>query len=662
MDMSKYKAMFVSESREQLARMDSAASGLRENPEDRELIDHFFRQAHSIKGMAASMDYNEVAELAHALEDLMSGFREGERVLDKEVIDLLFEGIDELSAQVDARADDAAPRQASALCRRLSKYVPSGSTTAEKHAAVQSPGETGTVAGPPETAPEPPAAPDGWDVEFSLSVSGRMAGLRAFLVYKRLESVATVYATEPELAVLKSGDFAGAVRMRLSGSSEEEIGGVLGAVSEVAEWKVWPVTPEPLAPESEIEPEEEEVDAPKMQSPLRRETTVRISTSFLDYFINVVGELSILHARLDELAQRREDDELGNLSHRLDTQIRDIYSQVMNVRLMPLETVTSIFPRTVRELARKHDREIRFEMRGQDIEVDRSILEVVFDPLLHLLRNAVDHGIELPNDREAVDKPRQGHIRLSARREREKTVIELADDGRGLDPDVLRRKAVEKGMLGADAAERLSDHEALQLICMPGFSTAAEVTETSGRGVGMDAVKTAMEKVGGTLDIFSTKGEGTRFKLTLPRSVAILPVLLAGVGSEVFAFPLSRIGRTLSASLDDIQRTRGRRYFQVDNRSVPVVSLSRLLKVPGAESAARRRLDHDGVLNLILVEREAGAVAVEVDEFLGHVEAFIKPLSRPLEHISCLGGVTVLGSGRPVFVIEANALTAAETA
>lgn len=639
MDMSKYKTMFVNEAQESLSQMDVAAAQLQRTPGNTELTDQLFRQAHSVKGMAASMGYDEIAELAHSVEDLMSSFRDGDREPDKPVLTLLIEGIDVLSLQVDARAADEEPRNADDLASRIRSHLGQAAPAAKAPA----PAMPEPSAEPEKTAaPEQQASAEGhdYDVRYKLSVDGAMGGLKAFLAYKRLETVGTVVSSEPALADIKKGNFEDSVKVRLSGvTSREEIAKVLEAIGEVSDWEAAQAIP--AAPEAE-----EKKSEPVPVKPV--ESTVRVRTSFLDYFINAVGELTSLRARLSGYAQERDEPELNAISDKLDAHVREIYAQVMNIRLMPLESVTSILPRTVRDLARKNGKEVQFEMRGQDLEVDRSILEVVFDPLIHLLRNAVDHGIETPDEREKAGKSREGSVRLLAFREREKTILQINDDGRGIDAGKLRNKALSKGLIGAEEAQRMSDFDAYQLICLPGLSTADQVTETSGRGVGMDAVKALMGRIGGSLQITSVFGQGTTFELVLPRSVAIVPVLMAGVGDETFAFPLGRIVNTVIVEPKYLEYSRGVRYYVQGGNSVPVVSLSEVLRVPSSTPSDQ--------CHLVMVERGEQEIAIEVDRFIGHQEAFIKPLGRPLDHIKCLGGATVAASGRPVFVIEAAAL------
>lgn len=654
MDLSKYSAMFVSEAREYLAQMEVAATQLQRSPSNREIIDQLFRHAHSVKGMAATMDFGEITELAHALEDLMAAFRDGEHAPDGSSLALLIEGIDTLSAQVDAREEGSPPRLAQGIAQKVRDFLslPGLPIAAEEIVSDQL-SEPRAEGGAPAAPAQ--AAAGAFDVSFRVAGAGPTAGVRAFLAIKRLNSVGAIESTTPPLDDVKKGRFDGPVLVRLrGGTSVEELGRVLKSLSDIASWAVRaapdvpPPAPTPAAASADTVASDADVPAP------RAETTVRVRTSFLDSFINAIGEFSVLRSRLTRLAQEREDQDLADVSERLEAQIKSLYTQVMGVRLMPLQSVTSILPRMVRDLARRHGREVSFEIRGQEIEVDRSVLEVLLDPLIHILRNSVDHGMEPPEERVAAGKPAEGKIFLVAYREKEKTIIEVSDDGRGLDPARIRRKAVEQGMIEPEAAEKLTDSETFRLICLPGFSTAQAVTRTSGRGVGMNAVKAVLDRIGGALGIESDLGKGTRFRMVLPRSVAMVPVLLVKVRGKTLAFPMGRVAATVSVAPGEIATSRGRRYCKVDDELVPVVALAEALLV--GRNGSDKEPAAGAEVNLVLLEREEGLLAVEVDQLAGHQEAFIKPVGRPLDAIPCVGGVTLLGTGEPVFVVDPGAL------
>lgn len=334
---------------------------------------------------------------------------------------------------------------------------------------------------------------------------------------------------------------------------------------------------------------------------------------------------------------------------RLHAVVKDLHDKVMTVRMTPLSLVTERLPRTARDVARKVNKQVEVVVHGAEIELDRAILEELADPLLHLLRNAVDHGIEPPHLRLLAGKKATGHVTLQARRERDRVILEIADDGRGMDPAKLRAAAVARGALTAEAAVLLSDREAMLLACHPGVSTAETVTDVSGRGVGLDAVKRTVESVGGTLEIDSTPTQGTRFTLRLPLTVAVQPVLLVRVGEEVLGLPIGKVHGAAQVMLSALDRTRGAPVLPYEGEMIPVHDLSRLLGFPETDAREERAV-------VVAEAGEGGRIGLAVDKLLGQQEAVLKPLGQPLENVAGISAVTVLGNGRPVFILDVQRL------
>ncbi len=382
--------------------------------------------------------------------------------------------------------------------------------------------------------------------------------------------------------------------------------------------------------------------------------TVRVRTELLDYFLDTVGELILATARLREVGRtlpashRRPHDEGVDRLHAI---VKDLHDKVMTVRMTPLAVVTERLPRAARDLARKVGKQIDVEISGAEIEIDRAILEELSDPLLHVLRNAVDHGIEPPHLRQLSGKPAVGRISVSARRERDRVILEIADDGKGMDPAKLRQAAVARGALRPEEAAALSDRDALGLACLPGVSTAETVTDVSGRGVGLDAVKRTAEAFGGALDIESTPGAGTRFTLRLPLTVAVQPVLLVRVGEEVLGLPIAKVHGAAEVDLDRLDHSQGEPLLPHEGGHVSVHDLGRLLGMPGGAPRALR--------SVVVTEGGAGRIGLAVDALLGQEEAVLKPLNEPLDLVPGLSAVTVLGNGRPVFILDVPRLVAA---
>jgi two-component system chemotaxis sensor kinase CheA len=380
---------------------------------------------------------------------------------------------------------------------------------------------------------------------------------------------------------------------------------------------------------------------------------VRVRTEVLDGFVDTVGELLLATARIREVGRalpaqlRRPLDEGVDRLHAI---VKELHGRLMGVRMTPLSTVTERLPRIARDVARKLGRQVEVEVQGAEIELDRAILEELSDPLLHVLRNAVDHGIEPPHLRMLAGKGATGRIVISARRDRDRVVVEVSDDGKGMNSGKLREAAVRRGSLTPGQAAALTEREALALATLPGVSTAEQVTDVSGRGVGLDAVRKTLETVGGTLELESSRGLGTRVILRLPLTVAVQPVLLVQVGDEVLGLPIAKVHGAAHVRYASLDRTRGAPIFAYDGELVPVHDLAALL---GFDSAGR----DDRAL--VVADGADGRIALAVDGLLGQHEAVLKPLGPPLQSLSGLSAVTVLGTGRPVFILDVARVLAA---
>lgn len=540
MDMSQYRDLFISESREHLRTINGLVVGLEKDAGDRETIDALFRVAHSVKGMAASMGYAEITELAHKLEDLMDQVRKGALAFDAGVADLLLEGADLLEAMVsDVEVGGSGSRDIAGLVERLVAY----------------PTAVGAAPPPPQREPEPQAP-----------------------------------AAEP--------------------------------------------TPLPAADERE-----ESIKGGEPQQ------TVRVKTEVLDRLINITGELITNKHRMmtvaREVASARLDDAVSELSKLL----RELHDEVMRVRMMPFATIADRFPRVVRDLAKRSGKEVAFEIAGKEIELDRGILEELSDPLLHMLRNAVDHGMEPPAERQTAGKQGKGRIRLTASRAQDLVVVTVEDDGRGMDPARLIAVALDKGLITPEEGGRMSPREAFMLTCIPGFSTAREITDVSGRGVGMDAVRAKIQALGGTVAVESEMGQGSRIMLKLPLTIAIINVLLARCGHLTVAVPVTNILRTLELRRHQIVSRGRQKVFELDEEPVPLVSLNRLFGRPFTPFTGE-------VIPVFVSELKGRKVGLIVDRFLGQQEVFIKPLGRPLASLKGVAGVAVLGDGEIVFILD----------
>ena len=546
MDMSQYRGLFLSEAREYLKAINETIVALEESPEDRAGIDTLFRGAHSLKGMAASMDYGDIVEIAHAMEDLMIRVRDGGLPFEPGVADLLLEGadlIDLLMGEVEGEREPRTP--AGDLPVRLTGYTPApaGAGTAGSAAPADAGGGTGGTAGKPEAAP-PPAA---------------------------------------------------------QGETER-------------------------AKDAEV-------------------STVRVRTELLDHLINLTGELITNKHRLLNINRELDSTALNEAVTETSKLLRALHDEVMKVRLMPFEAICDRFQRSVRALAKRSGKELHFELEGREIGLDRGILESLTDPLNHMLRNAVDHGMEGSAERLAAGKPAKGVVKLSVSRDRDRVLISVSDDGRGMDPDRMIAAAIRKGLITPEEAVQLSPRQALMLSCIPGFSTAREVTDISGRGVGMDAVNASIQKLGGTLAIDSEPGRGTRFTLTLPMNIAIIHTLVVQCGAIKGAVPVTAVLRTVELRREQMAKVGKRRVFHLDDEAVPLLSLNRILGLPLGRFP-------DGIVPLFVTEAKGRRVGIVVDRLLGQHELFIKPLGRPLAKLQGVVGGAILGDGEVITLLD----------
>ena len=541
MDMSAYRDLFVSESRNHLNAFNELIVQLEGNTSDQAAINEMFRHVHSLKGMAATMQYDAVTELAHRMEDQLGRVRSNEIAFCPSLADLLLEGSDLLSGMVTTIENGEGEQpDATNLIERLESFTPAPAASAEP-----------PLATPADAAPETPAADSPPDEH----------------------------------------------RFRQSDSFK----------------------------------------------------SVRVKTDTLDRLVNITGELITTRHRLMDRARRYTIPALNEPLHHLSGLLRELRDEVFKARMLPFAVVAERFPRLLRDLARKQGKEISLQVEGQEIELDRGILEEITEPLVHILRNAVDHGVEAPDERRATGKSPVGAVTITVTRDKDHVAISIADDGRGMDSSRLAQKAVEKKILTAAEVDTISRQTALMLVCTPGFSMATEVSDVSGRGVGMDVVKTAVHVLGGTLSIESEPGQGSRFILRLPITVSIIHALLVECGDLTLAFPVNTISRTIELRRDDIFEEAGRKVFALDGRHVPLKSLNRLLNQPPPRGGSP-------IVPAVVNEAGDSVVGLVTDRFLGQEEIFVKPLGLPLSRMKNLTGGIITGDGQIVFVVDVSTL------
>ncbi|MBM4282562.1 MAG: chemotaxis protein CheA [Deltaproteobacteria bacterium] len=648
-DRDKYRSLFVDESREGLAAIGNelvalerdARAGLATPESAKTGFAAVFRHAHSLKGMGAALGFVRFARLAHHLEDVADLGRQG-RALAPEAWDLMLASCDALERGVEAVAAGADDPDPGELVGRIEAFLGRVRSAAVAPSAASSAG--GASASSTDVVDGPLVA-----VQIQIAADATLPQVRAFVVHRALSTHAGYVDTTPAPDLLRQRElpgFAEARRLVLRFRRDADVAAVVAAARAalgVAAVDVVAATPAPAAPRETLRDERVRV--------VDEERTIRVRATLLDDLIDSVGEVLLTRSRLRALSARLDVPELSELVDELDRLTRELHGRVVAARMTPLAFLAERLPRAVRDLARQQSKMVDFSMTGMDIELDRAILDELQAPLIHLLRNAVDHGHEGDEVRAAKGRSASMKLTLRAVRDRDRVLLELQDDGKGLDGEAIRRKAVERGLIDRERAAALSPSAALELICLPGFSTAEQVTETSGRGVGMDVVKAGVEKIGGGLRIDSRRDHGTTMTLQLPLTVAIIQVLVVDTGAadDAYVIPVARVDRALAVDDAAVTTTGGRAWLTVGERLVPFVDLAAALA--SSLSAQRLPVPPPGGI-AILVGSGRDEVALRVERIAGQEEVVAKPLGAPLSTQPFIAGGTVLADGRAAYILE----------
>lgn len=698
--MSQYLGLFLQEADEQLEILEQETLKLEEDP-SMERLQVIFRAAHTIKGSSRAMGFQNFAELTHEMENVLDQLRNGVIQVTSQIADALLQTTDTLKQMSESIAEGSGDSiECAPLVKVLKELgngqIASASVAPTAPAAPTATPKRGVCLNHEQTlmlteAKEHGAVFHGY---FELNADCVMKFVRAFMVISAIQASGEILLSLPDGEALEEENFEtsfeiyftfegdlDAFRAAVAGISEIE-------VSEVAEWSAEQSSGEPevvaAAPvvEAEIinfpQPEVEATPAPVADATTtealatpkvaaaepgkKADTgqTVRVDVARLDNLMNLVGELVIDRTRIaqigHDLAQKYRDphvDALGETVSHVARITSDLQDQIMKARMLMIETVFNRFPRVVRDLAQKLGKDVKLELRGGDTELDRSVIEIIGDPLLHILRNAVDHGMEMPDDREAAGKNRQGQVVVLAKHQENHIVIEITDDGKGIDVERVKAKAVANGQITKDTAEKMSDKEALNLIFASGLSTAAEVSEVSGRGVGMDIVKSNIVKVGGLIDIESTVGQGSKFSLKIPLTLAIIRGLLVKVGDNVYVVPLGSVVETLKVEPEEIHSVKGKEVIVIRGMTTPLAYLNRTFGEP-------ERVKADQEAYVVIVGLAEQRVGIVVDSLIGEQEVVIKSLSRFCGEPKGVSGATILGDGNVALILDINALLTAK--
>ncbi|SKA86117.1 two-component system, chemotaxis family, sensor kinase CheA [Caloramator quimbayensis] len=653
MDMSQYLDMFLEESAENLQYLNDGILSLEKNPDEKETINSIFRAAHTLKGMAGSMGFTDIAELTHKMENVLDKFRKDELSVTSDVVSILFKCVDALENMINSiqegNDDKFETKEIIEMLENIqsSKAAININTADEKNEIEYDLNDYDK-----EIIKQ---AKDKnykiYRVDTTLYKDCVLKSARAFLVYKTLEEAGELIKAVPSIEDLEQEKFDRSFSIMLITEKKiEEIRNLIMGISEIEKVEVFEIkneaeaeaapAKEAIADTSSLENGKNEKEEDKTNK--KSHQSIRVDIERLDKFMNLVGELVMHRTRLEQISIDLKKTELHETLEQVGRITLDLQDLVMKVRMLPIERVFNRFPRTVRDLSKELNKDIELIIEGEDTELDRTVIDEIGEPIMHLIRNAADHGIEPVEERIKNGKSPKGTIKLMAYQEGNKAVIRLEDDGKGLDIEKIKNKAKKIGI----ETDGMSAADIKNLIFMQGFSTSDKITDVSGRGVGMDVVKTKISSLGGTVDVISEAGKGTAFVIRLPLTLSIIQALLVKVGQETFAISLGFIEKVINMNIDDIKKTNKKDVIVYRDNIIPIVRLSDKLNVEDENSKQKY------VVIVKVGEKTAGLL---VDSLLGQQEIVIKPMGRMLQNLKEYVGATILGDGLVTLILNVAA-------
>jgi two-component system chemotaxis sensor kinase CheA len=652
METSEYLPMFLAEGREHLQELNLAVVRIEERPEDQETVDEIFRIAHSLKGMSATMGFAGMAALTHEMEDVFELLRQRKGGLPREAIDVLLECLDALSAAVDAIDESGEEEiEPKPLINRLKGLVRENDELPaddEPKLGAEAPADLAEMADGRRVV----------QISATLSEDVQIPSVRAYMVLSALAELGETLACVPAPDDVETFSGSEIDVWMVSERADSELAGVVSSVSDVAHVEVFEAVADAAVETGEV-PEEEtdaKADEPKKEAAPKKSgghnkgsSTVRVDAERLDQLMHFMGELVLHRTQVEALAADADVPGLSQAMQNLTRTSHALQAMVMQVRMIPVEAVFLRFPRLVRDLSTKLGKQVELDLVGKDTELDRTVVDALGDPLVHLIRNSLDHGLEGPEERVAAGKPASGTLHLSARHAGGNVVIEVRDDGRGINPRKVAEKAAERGLIAAEAVETTDMAKAIELLFHPGFSTADVATDISGRGVGMDAVRTTIRELGGEVVMTSEQGQGTVAQIRLPLTLAIMAALLVEADGRPFAVPLDRIERTVRLADHTVRSVAGSRMLVMRDGVLPIVDAAERFggsPAPEAEYA-------------VVVRGSTGSLAVTVTALFGQRELVTRPLPPEVAENSALSGAAVMSDGQIALIVDCDALETA---
>ena len=653
-DKSKYLDVFIEEARENLQGVNNVLLELEEKGFSEESMKVAYRVVHTIKGTAAVIGIEPISELAHVMEDLFGILVEKKKTPEKKLLNLLFRGADMIEKMiVQLEKDGTTDIKVDELIAEMKKFedLSAKSAGAEEQKAVEEGSNLPLSTEQKKQVNDAIAAGKlVYEVVVTYEKKLKFKEGRAFQLIRRLSQIGSIITTSPAAAEVKEED-EGITILMATQEPAEEIGKASKDVIGMEEVEIEMLMGFKEEEQTQAGPQEtcegtRSEGGSSSEKSLNTGNTIRVKSKLLDQLLDLVGEIMINNIRINQIAtdlKHRELKQTLQNNSRLMTEMQDI---VLRTRMVPVDFIFKRFPRMVRDVSEESKKDVEFAMKGNDIEIDRSLLDEIGDSLVHLLRNAVDHGIEPAETRKASGKPAKGTLILSAFREQSSIVITVEDDGRGMDPAKIAKKAVQKGLVTQEDVERMDEKKILSFVFLPGFSTAEKVSDISGRGVGLDVVKTKIEGLGGFVKLDTAVGKGTKFTLKLPPSMSIIRAMLVEVNNEKYAIPLENVRETVRVNMDQVIEVAHQGVFRLRNEVLPVLNIH--------SEFGGLVIEHKDMPAIIVEKNENSAVLV-VSRLIGQQEIVVKNLGRDLRSAGFFSGATILGDGKVAMILDVGA-------
>ena len=671
MSLEEYLGLFIDESKENLQVLNGSLLKLEKDPDNTEVLNEIFRVAHTFKGMAKTMGFNYTSDLTHNMENLLDPLRSGKKQATGKVVDLLFSCLDKLEGLVDSIVDKGSEHEdisVNALVKDLQAAIDNKEISEPDTSACQK-----LVVNEYEQIVIHEAIAQGLNAkEITVYISNDcvLPGVRSFMVNSALESMGEIIKYLPSVEEIESGvflktnDFDHVIKILLiTHEPDEHIIDKLKDISEIAEVESSDITEQTKInlnlEENNIDPTEvnqqpEEIKQDDLQSQKAISKvvnqTIRVNAGRLDKLMNLVGELVINKTRIFELSKGLENNDLLNSVGFMENITGEIQEIVMKLRMVQVDQVFNRFPRLVRDISKNLKKEVNLVIKGKEIEIDRAVVDEIGDPLVHLIRNSLDHGLETPEERIRNGKSAKGTIELHALNEGDNILIKVIDDGKGIDPERIKSKAIAKGFITEEAARSLDESAIFDLVLKPGFSTVEVATDLSGRGVGMDVVKSKVASLGGTVDISSKINKGTTVTVTLPSTMAIIQALIIKIGEEIYAMPLNCINEVIDITASHVKQIQNKEVITVREKTIPLIRMPEFLETPDYVD------DPEKPITVVIVKSHEKYLGISVTELVGQQEVVIKPINKKLCSEHYISGATTLGNGEIALILNINNL------